>query len=293
MPVIDRLILNGVEYALSNSEESGLTNDIKQSMLQIAANVAYEDDNGESYYSALQSALYPGDYTITNNLIGVVNSNNATVINDGDSYSANLTAIDSQKSIKTVSITMGGIDITSTAYNNGVITIANVMGDIVITASVYLAYYDTDDDNVILWTGGNEPLQSNTYDILANTANSSSRRSVFYSSGTRAVYKGTQSSNTLSDMYPLPVPIGTTKITISCNNPAHYTLLNVFQLTSDGYTGNTPLETTGWVQGSAVIDMESETTSVLYMVTNSKRNSSGGSYNDNDPAPTRFVVACE
>lgn len=288
MPQITEIILNGVIYDIG-----GVTDDIKQASLQIASKVAYEDDNGENYYSALESALYPDDYTITNNLIGVVNSNNATSINDGDSYSANLTAIDSQKSIKTVSITMGGIDITSTAYNNGVITIANVMGDIVITASVYLAYYDTDDDNVILFSGGNEPLNADTSQILANTANSISRRSVFYSSGTRAVYRGTQSINTLSYMYPLPVPIGTTKITIFCNVPTHYTSLSVFQLISDGYSVNNPLMSTGWVQGSAVIDMESETTSVLYMLTNSKRNSSGSSYNDNDPAPTRFVVACE
>lgn len=291
MPQLDNIILNGVTYELGSGD--GVTAPLKQALLQIANNVAYEDDNGEYYYDALESALYPGDYTITNNLIGVVNSNNATSINDGDSYSANLTTIDSQKSIKTVSITMGGIDITSTAYNNGIITIANVMGDIVIAASVYLAYYDTDDENVMLVTGGNEALQSDNSQILSNTANSNTRRSVFYSSGIAAVYRGTQSSNTLSDMYPLPVPIGTTKITISCDIPTHYTSLQLFSSTGTGYSVANPLVNTGWVEGSATISLESATASVLYMLTNSKRNSSGSAYTDANPAPTRFVIACE
>ena len=41
------------------SELSGLSDDIKDALLQIAAKVAYIDDDGQDYYDALEDALYP------------------------------------------------------------------------------------------------------------------------------------------------------------------------------------------------------------------------------------------
>ena len=38
---------------------SGLTEDIKQALLQIVEKVAYVDDDGQDYYDALEAALYP------------------------------------------------------------------------------------------------------------------------------------------------------------------------------------------------------------------------------------------
>lgn len=75
-------------------------------------------------------------YSITNTLTHVTNSNNATVINEQASYSATLSA-NSGYVITSVSITMGGTDITSTAYNSSTktISIASVTGNIVITAT--------------------------------------------------------------------------------------------------------------------------------------------------------------
>lgn len=75
-------------------------------------------------------------YTITNTLSHVTNSNNATTINEESSYSATLTAA-SGYVISSVVITMGGNDITSSAYNSsdGSITISSATGNIVITAS--------------------------------------------------------------------------------------------------------------------------------------------------------------
>ena len=70
---------------------------------------------------------------VTNTLTNVTNSNSATTAREGTSYSATLTA-DSGYSITTITITMGGTDITSTAYSNGTITISEVTGDIAITA---------------------------------------------------------------------------------------------------------------------------------------------------------------
>lgn len=74
-------------------------------------------------------------YSVTNTLTNCSNSNSATVINEMTPYTGMLTA-DTDYVMGTVTITMGGTDITSTAYDSGTgaISIASVTGDIVITA---------------------------------------------------------------------------------------------------------------------------------------------------------------
>ena len=75
-------------------------------------------------------------YTITNNLTNCINSNTVTSVNEGSPYSATVTP-NSRHELMNVSITMGGINITSTVYSyqNGdaVINIPNVTGNVVIT----------------------------------------------------------------------------------------------------------------------------------------------------------------
>lgn len=75
-------------------------------------------------------------YTITNNLANCTNSNTTTSVNEGSPYSATVTP-NSRYELMNVSITMGGINVTSTVYSyqNGdaVINIPNVTGNVVIT----------------------------------------------------------------------------------------------------------------------------------------------------------------
>lgn len=74
-------------------------------------------------------------YTVTRNIPDdVTSSNTSDVVAEGASYTTTLSAA-SGYAINTVKVTMGGVDITSTAYSNGVINIANVTGNIVITAT--------------------------------------------------------------------------------------------------------------------------------------------------------------
>lgn len=75
-------------------------------------------------------------FTVTNTLSHVTDSNTATNVNSGDSFLGALTA-ETGYTMSDVSVTMGGDDVTSTAYTaaNGVVYIANVTGDIVITAT--------------------------------------------------------------------------------------------------------------------------------------------------------------
>ena len=74
--------------------------------------------------------------TVTNNLTHVTNSNAATKVADGGGYAAILSAA-SGYTMDTVTVTMGGVDVTATAYDSDshAIVITNVTGNIVITAS--------------------------------------------------------------------------------------------------------------------------------------------------------------
>jgi hypothetical protein len=69
-------------------------------------------------------------YSVTNNLTQCTNSNSATEVVEGESYSATITA-KSGYELKSVAVTMGGSPVT---VSGGVIDIANVTGNIVITA---------------------------------------------------------------------------------------------------------------------------------------------------------------
>lgn len=74
-------------------------------------------------------------HSITNALTHVTSSNDAVAAEDGTAYSATITAADGY-TMSSVTVSMGGTDITATAYNadTGVISIAAVTGNVVITA---------------------------------------------------------------------------------------------------------------------------------------------------------------
>lgn len=75
-------------------------------------------------------------YTVSNDLTNVSNSNSATTATGGSQYLATLTAA-AHSTMDSVTVEMGGVDITSRVYNSstGVINIPVVTGNIEITAS--------------------------------------------------------------------------------------------------------------------------------------------------------------
>lgn len=81
------------------------------------------------------------NYTITNTLSNATNSNSANSIVSGSSYTATISA-NSNYSIQSITVIMGGVDVTSTVVSGNVITIASVTGNVVITV-VTTELYDT------------------------------------------------------------------------------------------------------------------------------------------------------
>lgn len=73
-------------------------------------------------------------YSVTTTLTNATVSGGAASVEAKQPYTATLSATSGYE-LKTVKITMGGTDITSSAYSNGTINIASVTGNIVITAT--------------------------------------------------------------------------------------------------------------------------------------------------------------
>lgn len=79
-------------------------------------------------------------YTVTNNLTDVNTSSAVISVESEGAYEADLTANEGY-AISAVTVTMGGVDITNTAYTDGHISIPSVTGDIVITATAVKTGY--------------------------------------------------------------------------------------------------------------------------------------------------------
>ena len=115
----------------------GLSAIEKNLMLQLFYNSAYTSPSMLAVYTELYN-IWNGSigtvYSVTNNLTNVTNTNIAVSVNENDSYLATLNA-DEGYEIDSVTILMGGTDVTETVYNDGQISINAVTGDLVITAS--------------------------------------------------------------------------------------------------------------------------------------------------------------
>ena len=114
-------------------------------------------------------------YSIVNNLTNVTTNNSANSINANSNYTATLTP-DNSYELSTVTVVMGGVDITNDSYLNGVINIPAVTGNIVITAvatnepsgqySEYAIYLDASQHgtDVNVW----KDLSGNGNDVTLN-----------------------------------------------------------------------------------------------------------------------------
>lgn len=88
---------------------------------------------------AMLTPAAPAGFSVVYFLTNVVSSNTDNTVAIGGAYNTTLTPA-TNHNISSVIVTMGGIDITSTAYSNGVIAIAEVTGAVVITAAATHIY---------------------------------------------------------------------------------------------------------------------------------------------------------
>ena len=117
---------------------SGLSSTEKQLILTLFSKAAYAEDDASTAYDALENLWTTTARTVTYTLSHVTSSNTSASVENGSSYTTTLTAA-SNYTLNTVSVTMGGVDITSTSYSSGTVSIPSVTGNIVITATAVLA----------------------------------------------------------------------------------------------------------------------------------------------------------
>lgn len=143
---LDAEHLNHMEQGISQLSEEianlntdGISATARNLLITILRNGVYSSDQ-KANITDLETALGGSDapvvksYAITNTLTNCTTNNAVTSVTDGDSYTATLTAADGY-ALNSVVVTMGGTDITSTAYSGSVITIASVTGDVSIVAT--------------------------------------------------------------------------------------------------------------------------------------------------------------
>jgi len=152
--------INGFTYSGINSVKLPLADGSGYAQFDYADSSAGGGDSGGTETTG---------FSVTNNLTNVTNSNSASTVEQGGSYSATLTAAEGYV-LESVTVTMGGVDITSTVYLDGSINIATVSGDIVITATakaepaeVPLTKMSVSSGNTVYIDGGETVLWENKY----------------------------------------------------------------------------------------------------------------------------------
>lgn len=102
-------------------------------------------------------------YTVTNNLSNVTTDNQRTAVAESSSYTATISAT-APYTVGTITVIMNGVDITASAVSGATITIAEVTGDITITASGILGnlinYFGYTDDQRISTVDGDNRTKS-------------------------------------------------------------------------------------------------------------------------------------
>ncbi len=135
---------NGVHTWELLASGGGVTSEEKSLMLSLFNNALFSTDVS-AIVTRLNTLWGGGEgsggsggtdatlYTVTANFTNVTSDNSAVSATANSVYTANLTATVGE--LASVTITMGGVDVTADVYADGVITIPAVTGNIVISAS--------------------------------------------------------------------------------------------------------------------------------------------------------------
>ena len=136
-------------------DAAGLTSTEKNLMLTLFKNIPYTGGVSAAYKSLETLWTATGDdfddpenggesgvtyYTVTQNLTKVTSNYSGTAVVAGAGLAMNLTP-DTNAVLGEVVVTMGGLDVTASAYSSSKISISSVTGDVVITATATVASY--------------------------------------------------------------------------------------------------------------------------------------------------------
>lgn len=165
-----------VDSALNATSQNPVQNKVvAETFATTDANVSALDVRLTGYINALEERIAALEssggatiYSVTNNLENVASDNAVKSVVAGSSYSAALT-VNSGYTFDVVTVVMGGVDITSTAYSNGSIYILNVTGAIVITATATKnSGGDSGDTETVIWKSTQGSYELKVVDDMAD-----------------------------------------------------------------------------------------------------------------------------
>lgn len=143
---------------------------------------------------------------VTRTLTGCTLSNSAAQVEYGDSYTATVTP-ESGKTLDSIVVTMGGVDVTSTAVSGGVISIPKVMGAVTITAAA--------------------SVPSVTYSVVLNLTNAASSNAVTSVAEGKTYATTLSPTGTYKKLGPITVTMGGVDVSASAVSGSTITITKV------------------------------------------------------------------
>ena len=271
-----------------SSGSGNLSNDVKDALLDCFQNVAWTNANGQSYYNALDIALYPRELV---SISAVFDSQGTTIYADDtlESLKQYLTVTASYSNQTTVVVTdytLSG----SLVAGSSTLTITYSGKTTTVTITV-VDWYEIDERSVsdglmILRQGGmssNDTTPSKEPRALGWT-NNYPRYSTYVEKGKRGMWN---TDNTeLTDMYPIPVPSGATTAKVDITpNTQYFALQNFSYNTTDNLY--TRIADSGWKTSGTIITLDS---SADFVTLGLKYDSAGTSY---PVVPTDVTITFE
>ena len=122
------------ETTYNKSDADGQRTSFNLVTIDLDNKMIYADNYGAGIDRAVSYHITDTTYSVTNILTNCSTNNSMTFVGKGGTYAATITPANGYI-LDAVSVLMGGVDITSTVYADGVINIESVTGNIVITAT--------------------------------------------------------------------------------------------------------------------------------------------------------------
>lgn len=200
----DHVENNGIEFGEETTYRKTANTAKNTAFCVVSVDLDQEIIYADCYGAGYDRIVKYGDgvvvtYSVTNNLSNATNTNGSTIIMEGDSYEATVTA-NKDYELVSVTVTMGGVDIVSSGLgtvDGGSIKIPAVTGNIVITAQTkYVPVYNVT----------NQVSLSLDYDTDDVYNNGLGYKDGYRISTSAAKYEGTGSGFTLTGYIPYTVP---------------------------------------------------------------------------------------
>ena len=171
---------------------------------QIVHSVGYGADIDRS----ISIDVSKNTYNVVYNLTNCSSSTTITKVIEGENYSTTI-ILDEDSSVSTVLIKMGGVDITDTAYSDGVITIDNISGDIEISVIATIQQFEY----IVSDLSAAGRMEARWYpDGTEISIGNGNEAMILCTSKENEMSFVSRSSNTF---YYIPVPEKATKVTVS------------------------------------------------------------------------------